>query len=519
MKILLRFGCGLAAALLLVAAGCGGGTSTIPHFDGNDNNGVNGNITGGGGNGSTPDGSTQPPLARLMESQPIVGATANAPLGLDPKYQVEEVLPQGQAVSSISHAGSLLAGGDYLSLVAVTVAPEGETPDFTPEPGSLEFDEGDQVTLWAQFDTNSPSAFDADFSIPQLEYSFDTTLTPVSEGVQNFSMDYLIPYVPGHETTTCEFILTAADADGSPKSVSFVVNDVPSVPLPTQTWQMAWETQLVQSDYDYNDLVVRMDATEHQDTSTGKIIEIDLIIKAIARGEGYSADWEFNLADDFPGTDTVTSTTQLFKAGGATPDGPIRTWRSKQGICIPVFTPVKNVLPSPPGGGSVVNVLPGQDYYAGGLAKIKIIPTPPMDPGVYVPLPYTNQMLILDRDDTSQVYVISLRTNRGGNKSGDDPHPLGFILPPDSPAYNWPLEGMDIDNSYEQYLDWMNWWNLSAGGTSHYQDGTVMHYSDPEPRWWLHIPQTDPTDDGFVYWDINSVNLVGAPTPPLPIPQ
>ena len=490
----LRLSIALIAALAIYCVACGGGaTSGSQHFS--DPNFTPGTVWNGGSGGPSD-------LSQMMDSQPIVGASPGAPLGTNPAYGVQEILPE-----TSSAMGASVVALPEESVAAVTVSADGTEPVW--DATDLTFSEGETITLWAEYVAPNGQPVERTFEIPEIDVTCNNPL-PGTGGTQTVSFDYTLPFLPGNDDTPVSFVFSL-DEGTATQTIEFIIVDVPTVQLPMRAWQMAWETAMNTADYDYNDLIVRMEATETKDTNTEKVVQIDVVVKAIARGDGYSADWQFNLEDSFPGATAVTSTTQQYKAGGTIPDGPVHSWKSSQGISIPVFTPVRNVLPSIPGHGSTVNVLTSENWSAGGLAKIKIIPSPGMVPGTYQPLPWTNQMLILS-EDRSEVYVISLRTNRGGNKVQDDPNPLGFILPYNAPPYNWPLEGVNIENVYDgesgigSFAQWVTWWNLPSGD---------QHYNDPEPQWWMHDPSHNVTNPPLCYWD-DGANIPGGPALPIP---
>lgn len=520
---------GLAVVIYLV--GCGGGSSGlvsgIAHGDqppGMAFNPGTGNNPGGGG---TP--STSPPLAGLMDSSPIVGASENAPLGTNPDYHVEEVTPQDQGTSA-SRITSALGEGESFMVYRVTVAADGEAPDFDADPSSLAFYEGQSVDLWVEYEGLPGTALASTFAVDAVDFSYSSNYTVAYSGLRYLKLPLHLFYLEGNNDLAAKFTFSlglkspsAVVLPDTPisKSVDFTIKAVATevVVSPGDGWQVAWETQLVQTDYDYNDLVVRMSSAETKIVTdgpdAGKVCQIEVTVKALARGDGYSADWQFNLENPFPGANDIYSYTQLYKGGTTKTDGPTRVWHSTMGVCIPVFTPVRNVLPSPPGHGSVVNTQKGQPFVNGGYAKITILfPTPCLYVGQYRPAPYTNQMLI-ENNENSEVWVISLTTNRGGNKIAGETYPLGFILPAEAPAYSWPLEGVSIVKGYPKFADWVQWWNASVDSPA---------YGTPEPQWWNDEPvpgliQSGVTTEYYVYSLTSDrtgpSNLVNGP--PLPI--
>lgn len=242
---------------------------------------------------------------------------------------------------------------------------------------------------------------------------------------------------------------------------------------------MAWEDLLVNSDYDYNDMVASMHATETLNDA-GSLVELDLTVKAQARGAGYAADWQFNVDAAFPGASVVAIVDQYYANGTA--HGAQRVWRSLDGASVPVFAPTISALPPPPGT-FATNTVKGTTFVNGDYATVTIILNTPMAAGSYTPAPYEPELLVTTSG--GDVYTIRL-----WRKPGDwvDSHgrPLAFIVPA---MFAWPLERHAIWNAYSGFNTWVNW---------------VKNYpslTEPNPAWYFLSPTVA---DSFDWTNFNS---------------
>ena len=238
---------------------------------------------------------------------------------------------------------------------------------------------------------------------------------------------------------------------------------------------MVWEDLIVNSDYDYNDLVASMHVTELRDTSN-RLVQVDLVVKALARGAGYTSDWQFNMDASFPGAQVTALVSQYYADG--TPHGDPRlyqhVWLSENGMSVPVFAPTREALPIPPDHSFATNVVPGTTYIEGDYAIVKIILDTPMAQGTYTPAPYEPELRVRPYGD--YVYIIGL-WKQPGDPVDSNGRPLAFIVPD---TFAWPLERMKIWDVFPGFSQWVYW---------------INNQQTPEPSpWWGN---TEPVKDFF----------------------
>jgi hypothetical protein len=248
----------------------------------------------------------------------------------------------------------------------------------------------------------------------------------------------------------------------------------PNDPVNAQA-MMVWEDLIVNSDYDYNDLAASLHVTEYRDLSN-RLVEVDLMVKALARGAGYTSDWQFNVGASFPGA-KVTALVSQFYADGR-PHGDPRAyqsvWLSQNGMSVPVFAPTRDALPIPPDHSFATNVVAGTTYIEGDYAMVKILLDTPLSPGSYTPAPYNPELRV--RPSGSNVYIIGL-WKKPGDPVDSNGRPLAFIVPD---TFAWPLEGKKIWTVFPGFSNWVYW---------------INHQSTPEPKpWWGN---TEPVRDYF----------------------
>jgi len=242
---------------------------------------------------------------------------------------------------------------------------------------------------------------------------------------------------------------------------------------------MAWEDLLVNSDYDYNDMVASMHATETRNAA-GNLVELDLTIKAQARGAGYASDWQFNMDAAFPGANVVAMVDQYYANG--TPHGAQRVWYSSNGASVPVFAPTIEALPPPPGT-FATNTVKGTTFVNGDYALVTIILNTPMAAGSYTPAPYEPELLVTTSG--GDVYTIRL-WRKPGDWVDSSGRPLAFIVPA---MFAWPLERHAIWNAYSGFNGWVYW---------------IKHYpslAEPSPAWYFQSPTAA---DAFDWTSFNS---------------
>lgn len=219
---------------------------------------------------------------------------------------------------------------------------------------------------------------------------------------------------------------------------------------------MGWEDLLANSDYDYNDFVGRLQITETR-MANGDLVQIDMIVKAVARAAGYDGDFQLNMNGAFP-SQQITSTIDQYYSNQFNPDGSPkrhgnqRSWSSSNGVSLPVFSPIRNALPNPPGT-NITNGIEGTQFIHGDYAVVRIVFTNPVPAGSYTPMPYKPELRVQASGGTT--YIISLWKQKGDWVDSNG-RPLAFIIPD---SYTWPLEGVQIWTAYPAYTDWVKWIN------------------------------------------------------------
>jgi hypothetical protein len=220
--------------------------------------------------------------------------------------------------------------------------------------------------------------------------------------------------------------------------------------------QMSWEDLLTTADYDYNDFVSRIKITETRDAQNN-LVQIDMVIKAVARSAGYDSDFQFNMNGAFAGQN-ITSIVDQYYAGQTNPDGSPkrhgnqRAWRSSGGVSLPIFTPIRNALPNPPGS-YATNGVPGTEFVDGDYAVVKVVFEDPVPAGTYTPMPYRPELRV--QASGGSVYILGLWQQKGDWLDSNG-RPLAFIV---ADSFAWPLEGKRIWDSYPVYTDWVKWIN------------------------------------------------------------
>jgi LruC domain-containing protein len=235
--------------------------------------------------------------------------------------------------------------------------------------------------------------------------------------------------------------------------------------------QMGWEDLLTGSDYDYNDFVGRLRVIETRNMA-GELLQIDMTVKAIARAAGYDSDFQLNMNGAFPGQN-ITSTVDQYYADQFNADGSPkrhgnqRTWRSSDGISLPIFTPIRIALPDPPGT-NITNGIAGTKFINGDYAEVRIVFATPVPAGSYTPMPYRPELRVIAGGNTT--YKVTLWSKKGDWVDSKG-RPLAFIIPD---SFAWPLEGTPIWTCYPVYNDWIKWVNNSG--------------AEPKPPFWDRAP-------------------------------
>jgi hypothetical protein len=448
----------LAALLLAVfAAGCGGGGATAAPGDGQGDNPP----------GMVGDISAPPAPGDFPQAQPITGEWPDAPLGTTAAYDVR---PAGADLvdHSASKAASTLDPGQPFGIQAATIALPGVAlGDLNWDATNLSFTEGAKVKLWLRYEIAPTFSYVRSWRIAEtdLDYS-EAAIDDPTGGVYTVSFDYSLPFLSGTDATQALYeavlalpkvgsavIIVTPGGNGEVKAqVPFTITKVPTDPFQysTQDAQMGWEDLIVNSDYDYNDFVAHMRVTEHRRHDNNKLVQIDLWVKAIARGAGYDGSWQFNMDGAFPSATAVAYVQQYYANG--TPHGGQRIWTSKDGTSIPVFTSNKEACVKPPES-FATNTVKGSTFIEGDYADVTILFDTPLDYGTYTPMPYKPQLRVFANNGS--VYIVGLWTRRGDPVDANG-RPLAFIIPD---TYAWPLEGRQIWIGYPRFNDWVYWVN------------------------------------------------------------
>jgi len=228
---------------------------------------------------------------------------------------------------------------------------------------------------------------------------------------------------------------------------------------------MVWEDLIYNADYDYNDMVASMSAEEIF-TADGKLIQVNLLVKALARGAGYAADWQFNVESALvsPGAEVQAIVKQFYHTGE--PHGDMRLWNSgTAGACVPVFAPTVSALPVPPDHSFATNVVPNTTYIEGDYAEVIITFNPPLPEGTYEHAPYDPELRVRPRGVGNDYgsYIVKMWRSRDDNATRLDSNgrPLAFIVPD---TFCWPLERKRIWNCFDGFANWVEW--VNDGGTA-----------------------------------------------------
>jgi hypothetical protein len=449
---------------------------------------------GCGGSSTTSGG--QPPAVvnpglpqqqdNVPDAEPIQGATAGAPLGTNPDYHVTSLVPRVvSSVGKIRNASALGTGLTFLVEKATVTAASVTDPaavDFDATTG-LSFDEGTAINLWIQYETADNATFMWHWNLDTPPVDLREDHTEPTAGVHTAYLTVPLPLdtVSQADITShfkIDFDVKSSSAvvilDGpSSAQVAFTIKNVPTDDIKYPPIEggayLAWEDLISTSDYDYNDLVCGLDATESRRQTDGKVVQIKFRIKAIARGAGYNSDWQFNMDGAFPGA-TCTAIIQQYSADG-TPDGPQRTWRSTDGVSIPVLVSNQtDALPIPADHSFATNVVKDTTWVDGDYADVTILFDQPLTVGSYTPIPYKPQLRVSAGSGT--VYIVGLWTKRG-DPVDNNGRPLGFVIPGN---FAWPMERVLIWDGYPRFTEWVEWVN------------DLGQPENAQPTWWLDTP-------------------------------
>jgi len=433
---------------------------------------------GGGGGSADPDENDPgPPVgltfkAVLSSSHEASVVEAIAGPELDPAYGMRRGAAETRLVKA--KAASELAAGELFAYNWVSVVKRGQTPVAGVAQGP--FTEGDSIDLYVNYEAAAGAELNRLWHLAGAGLDFEETgVVHDSAGVYEAKFQYQLPY---------SLEATASTAPAGGLSLGFQSDQTPLgeiVHYPshggTSQAQMVWEDMNSGSDYDYNDFVAKMHVIETRNMDD-QLVEIEFLVKALARGAGYMHNWQFNLAAAFPGAHVICVVDQYYDDGDGNVNderhGPQRVWTSDDGTSVPVFEPTKQAIPPADDGGNYSNVVAGTTYVEGDYAIVKMTLDPPLSQGVYTPIPYEPELVVHPGQNSS--YILGL-WRQPGDPVDVNGRPLGFIVPT---TWAWPLESKKIWNVYPPFDAWVEWINDQS-------------LPQPVPAWY----ETDPVKDYF----------------------
>jgi hypothetical protein len=448
-------------ALAMMLASCGGASSDPTSQALQTGNGALPGVVGNIG-GTPVSGSLYGTEPATLDNQ--------APLGLDDTYTPGivggEVLSDGHGASALVGPATPPSGFMPIDLVMM---PDGVAPNFTLSKGT--FTEGQKVDMWIWYELYSPTmTMDRHWVAGDIGLDYPEVALPHTKGIYKVKLDYAIPFVGAKTNSVFKFDITGAGLNKVSPNFLFDIVTTPnttavypppgsdgdnSVPGYGVGWaQLAIEDLVSDSDYDFNDFVARMQATEYRNTA-GNLMAIKMRIKAIARGAGYDAQWQLNFGAAFPGATAFAKIDQYYANG--TRHGNQVLWKSSNGLAIPVFSPTKGALPPPPGS-FATNTVAGTKWIDGDYADVTIFFNTPIAAGTYTQMPYSPELRVLPPGGPTYIVTYSTQTDNGwimGSTPTDGSGaPLGFIVPD---TWAWPLEYQPVWNSFGSFMTWADW--------------------------------------------------------------
>ncbi len=496
---------GLACCLSLaiMVAGCGGGSSAtpdtvgqgngnIPGQQGNSSGSGTGNPVGGGGGGFTSQVVVGNGVKTDRDVLPVATDPGDvdseyAPLGTDPQYNMQVVLPETVSVDESKSSSLVVGGGEdsRLEIIDLVMMPDNQAPNWDLTTAS--FHEGQQIDLYIKYFADSGvtvtnrwwSAPDINVDLTQSNIAHNTSAEYVVKldsyaPFGKVGTNYIFKYTLSRDYNGAPQTLTSANF---PYSITAAQPGTYSTRYPlTGDAQIAYEDLLVNSDYDYNDFVCYVNMTEWRMEGSNDLGQITMRVKAKARVAGYSSDYQFNISSAFPGA-TVHATVKQYYANG-TPHGSPVTWLSSQGADLPIFTPTKQALPGA-NGSYQANGVAGTPFVDGDYADVTIIFDNPVPYGTWEPMPY-NPLLRVTASQNN-IYKIGIWQQKGDtvdseghNLVDSQGRPLAFVVPN---TYAWPLEGKPAWECFSGYNTWAAW----------IKDPNP-NAVEPSPKWWTQTP-------------------------------
>jgi hypothetical protein len=180
--------------------GCGGGSSTTVTTvltDTTDPPGITNALegeNGSGGNGSVDGGSTESPVN--PEFQPIQGQLGSAPLGTNPKYDVQEaesVIITRKVDNTTSSVGRSASQDGDNQVEWVSVVAHGDDP--IPGGAGGPFDEGTKVDLYIRYNVYAGQlTLNRTWFIYACGLNYSNAYMHPSEGTYEAILPFIIPY-------------------------------------------------------------------------------------------------------------------------------------------------------------------------------------------------------------------------------------------------------------------------------------------------------------------------------------
>jgi len=438
------------------------------------------------------------------------GVLADAPLGTDPAYSVTPVVGE-ETSRTAAKAGSALEPGEMFSLISATITPAGTAEaSVNWDASNIEYNEGTKVSLWLKYEVAPDITYKRTWKIDATEFNYsEASVNSGAGGIVTAKFDYTLPFIEGETDKSAIYeCVIELPKQGSVVIITDPGQDIGQVPflikkVPTDEYnysdgdaQMGWEDLITNSDYDYNDLVTRMRVKEYRRTSDHKLVQIDLYVKAIARGAGYDHAWQFNMDGAFPGS-TAVAYIECYYADG-TVHGGQKVWRSSDGVSIPIFESSKYSAIPPPPESYATNTVTNTSFVDGDYAMATILFDTPLAQGSYTPMPYKPQLRVRASSNPTggSVYIIGLWTRRG-DPVDTNKRPLAFVIPY---CYRWPREGVKIWTGYPRFTNWVAWVNNLALPES------------AQPDFW----NDNPVEKTSGSWNVVSASGFFKTTPALP---
>jgi hypothetical protein len=368
-----------------------------------------------------------------------------------------------------------LAPGESFRLLWVAVTPAG----VPPEPVGQQFvlTEGDSVELWAAYLAAADVTLARRWSLSPV--GLDFTEQPelhAAAGEYRARLEYILPVGSAAPAAVygCEALDAAGDSLGHAETAEQIEQLAglfsTHYPFAGGAYQLNWEDLLDTVDFDYNDFVCNISATElYHSGETLK--QVTLTVKALARGSAGVTGWQLNLNSVFPGARAVATLSQYADDGdGDRGNDTLRAsslWTSSDGVALPVFPQPQFALGQAP----TANVIPGTDYFEGDYTIVRILfDGAGVAAGSYPLAPYHPELRV---EHGGQVYSYPLWQAKGDAVLSSGMPRGGFAMPGGFP---WALEHRRMGSAYSGWNDWAAWLKQPASEPP------------PDPAWYTEPP-------------------------------